>query len=66
MVKKTTKCRDQGSNQGPPDLQSDALPTELSRRHPHHILLIDNEIVFKKLSRKIRLKLYGSITPLST
>ena len=24
-------CRDQGSNQGPSDLQSDALPTELSR-----------------------------------
>lgn len=25
-------CRDSGSNQGPSDLQSDALPTELSRR----------------------------------
>ena len=25
------KCRDPGSNRGPPDLQSDALPTELSR-----------------------------------
>ena len=25
------QCRDQGSNQGPSDLQSDALPTELSR-----------------------------------
>ena len=25
-------CRDPGSNRGPPDLQSDALPTELSRR----------------------------------
>ena len=25
------KCRDQGSNQGPLDLQSNALPTELSR-----------------------------------
>ena len=24
-------CRDPGSNQGPSDLQSDALPTELSR-----------------------------------
>ena len=24
-------CRDPGSNRGPPDLQSDALPTELSR-----------------------------------
>ena len=26
-------CRDPGSNRGPPDLQSDALPTELSRRY---------------------------------
>ena len=26
------KCRDPGSNWGPPDLQSDALPTELSRQ----------------------------------
>jgi hypothetical protein len=26
-----TKCRNPGSNQGPPDLQSDALPTELLR-----------------------------------
>ena len=25
------ECRDPGSNWGPPDLQSDALPTELSR-----------------------------------
>ena len=27
------KCRDQGSNRGPLDLQSNALPTELSRLH---------------------------------
>ena len=27
---KRMKCRDPGSNWGPPDLQSDALPTELS------------------------------------
>ena len=27
----TKTCRDPGSNWGPPDLQSDALPTELSR-----------------------------------
>ena len=27
----TCHCRDPGSNQGPSDLQSDALPTELSR-----------------------------------
>ncbi len=30
--KKKERCRDPGSNQGPSDLQSDALPTELSRR----------------------------------
>ena len=29
-----TKCLDRGSNAGPSDLQSDALPTELSRRWP--------------------------------
>ena len=29
--KKSKTCRDQGSNQGPLDLQSNALPTELSR-----------------------------------
>ena len=29
--KKKKKCRDPGSNQGPLDLQSNALPTELSR-----------------------------------
>ena len=28
---KKTKCRDPGSSRGPSDLQSDALPTELSR-----------------------------------
>jgi hypothetical protein len=36
LVKKNEKkewCRDPGSNQGPSDLQSDALPTELSRRY---------------------------------
>ena len=35
-------CRDQGSNQGPSDLQSDALPTELSR-------LDENTLQNKKL-----------------
>ena len=29
------KCRDPGSNRGPSDLQSDALPTELSRLRRH-------------------------------
>ena len=30
--KQFQKCRDPGSNRGPSDLQSDALPTELSRQ----------------------------------
>jgi hypothetical protein len=30
-----TACRDPGSNRGPSDLQSDALPTELSRLADH-------------------------------
>ena len=35
-----TKCRDPGSNRGPLDLQSNALPTELSRQ------LSDNEVIY--------------------
>ena len=31
LFKKDENCRDPGLNQGPSDLQSDALPTELSR-----------------------------------
>ena len=31
---RSTTCRDPGSNRGPSDLQSDALPTELSRLVP--------------------------------
>ena len=34
-------CRDPGSNQGPSDLQSDALPTELSRHLEYIALDID-------------------------
>ena len=30
-IKINQKCRDPGSNRGPLDLQSNALPTELSR-----------------------------------
>ena len=35
MIESAVKknCRDPGLNQGPSDLQSDALPTELSRRY---------------------------------
>ncbi|KAI5166929.1 hypothetical protein NEAUS04_2624, partial [Nematocida ausubeli] len=31
LCEKTKRCRLSGSNQGPLDLQSNALPTELSR-----------------------------------
>jgi hypothetical protein len=37
--KRLQKCRDPGSNQGPSDLQSDALPTELSRRQKPTLLI---------------------------
>ena len=33
--RKITTCRDPGSNRGPLDLQSNALPTELSRQTSH-------------------------------
>ena len=33
---KGATCRDPGLNQGPSDLQSDALPTELSRHYFFH------------------------------
>ena len=33
------KCRDPGSNRGPLDLQSNALPTELSR-----LVIVGNQI----------------------
>ena len=32
QLEKMTTCRDPGSNRGPLDLQSNALPTELSRQ----------------------------------
>ena len=40
ISKQQTNCPDPGSNQGPSDLQSDALPTELSR---HMFRLLTNE-----------------------
>ena len=36
MANAHEKCRDPGSNRGPSDLQSDALPTELSRLGDRH------------------------------
>ena len=38
------KCRDPGSNRGPLDLQSNALPTELSRP-----AVFRGEIVYRKI-----------------
>ena len=38
------KCRDPGSNRGPLDLQSNALPTELSRP-----AVLSGEIVYRKI-----------------
>ena len=39
-VKKSDKCLNPGSNWGPSDLQSDALPTELSRRSMLHCQIL--------------------------
>ncbi len=56
-------CRDPGSNRGPPDLQSDALPTELSRRpnyrgsEQRHSELIEPIENFAFLRKKIRTKM---------
>ena len=38
------KCRDPGSNRGPLDLQSNALPTELSRP-----AVLSGEIVYREI-----------------
>ena len=46
--KKKKKCRDPGSNQGPLDLQSNALPTELSRL-PVVILANESIIVYPQI-----------------
>ena len=39
-IQEKKNCRDPGSNRGPLDLQSNALPTELSRQ------LGDNEVIY--------------------
>ena len=46
---KIKTCRDQGSNQGPSDLQSDALPTELSRLGEKEDANIEKILPFSKL-----------------
>ena len=47
-----TKCRDPGSNRGPLDLQSNALPTELSR-------------LYEQESKKVDLELFKTKPPVS-
>ena len=42
-ILKIKKCPEPGLNQRPPDLQSDALPTELSRQY------IFNSLLYNKL-----------------
>ena len=49
-TKKKEWCRDPGSNQGPSDLQSDALPTELSRRNTSRLNV--NFILYFILQKK--------------
>ena len=53
------KCRDPGLNQGPSDLQSDALPTELSRLcilSPRFLCHgIDYEKQFKNIRKQLHL-----------
>ena len=53
--KSAQNCRDPGSNRGPPDLQSDALPTELSRLENGSITLCKGSfhlVVYLPLIRK--------------
>ena len=40
--RKQQNCRDPGSNRGPLDLQSNALPTELSRPHDSGVAVFKN------------------------
>ncbi len=49
---KKERCRDPGSNQGPSDLQSDALPTELSRRKTNRLYL-NVYFIFLQISKKL-------------
>ena len=45
-------CRDPGLNQGPSDLQSDALPTELSRLVVSICLLVCILLLFTTTTKK--------------
>ena len=46
------KCRDPGSNRGPSDLQSDALPTELSRQVLKHCFASSHTAIAKQRERQ--------------
>ena len=47
------KCRDPGSNRGPLDLQSNALPTELSRPHDSPVAVFKNHYRGAELAKWI-------------
>ena len=64
------KCRDPGSNRGPLDLQSNALPTELSPLTVSVICKINDhtKLIFIKILRTVkgRIKIPVNFTPLRT
>ena len=51
---KKKSCRDPGSNQGPLDLQSNALPTELSRLHTFQ--LVQYKITYRELNSPVSIE----------
>ena len=51
------KCRDPGSNRGPLDLQSNALPTELSRQDKKQYNIYVNDKLSDAFSNKYLLKM---------
>ena len=51
---KKKSCRDPGSNQGPLDLQSNALPTELSRLHTSQ--LVQYKITYRELNSPVSIE----------
>ena len=48
---KKKDCRDPGLNQGPSDLQSDALPTELSRLIHSAAIHLNNKTMFRHINK---------------
>ena len=57
------RCRDPGSNQGPSDLQSDALPTELPRPHTAQSTHTIQHMHYQRTSRVTHVFTYGSLHP---